>query len=172
MISIVKALPQDANLLSHIAAISIVESHGHSAPSHIMQSYVDEKLTEAALRLELEDPANVYYLLYYNDGLAGYSKIIYNVAIEPVAATNITKMERLYLLGEFYGLKLGHELMQFNINLSKAQGQAGMWLYVWKGNDRAIRFYERAGFRVVGDGYFRLTDEHANPNWQLYLPFS
>jgi hypothetical protein len=24
----------------------------------------------------------------------------------------------------------------------------------------------------VGDGWFRLTAEHANPNWQMYLPYS
>ena len=46
-----------------------------------------------------------------------------------------------------------------------------MWLYVWKGNERALTFYERAGFHIVGDGWFRLTAEHANPNWQMYLPY-
>jgi ribosomal protein S18 acetylase RimI-like enzyme len=171
MTAIVKAKPEDAPLLSHISSLSIVESHGHSAPAHIMQAYVDEKLTEAALRRELKDPANIYYLLYYDGQPAGYSKIIYDVPIEAVQPSNITKMERLYLLREFYGLKLGHELMQFNINLSKEHGQAGMWLYVWKENDRAIRFYEQTGFRIVGDGFFRLTDNHANPNWQLYLSY-
>jgi ribosomal protein S18 acetylase RimI-like enzyme len=137
-----------------------------------MQSYVDEKLTEAALSNELADAANIYYLIYYNGQPAGYSKIIYNLPIEPVAQTNITKMERLYLLRTFYDQKLGHQLMDFNISLAKDAGQAGMWLYVWKENHRALRFYERAGFGIVGDGYFRLSKDHANPNWQMFLPFS
>lgn len=46
-----------------------------------------------------------------------------------------------------------------------------MWLYVWKGNDRAIQFYKKAGFKIVGDGFFRLTDTHANPNWQMFLRY-
>jgi hypothetical protein len=24
----------------------------------------------------------------------------------------------------------------------------------------------------MGDGWFRLTDDHSNPNWQMFLPFS
>jgi ribosomal protein S18 acetylase RimI-like enzyme len=172
MISIIKGEPYHASLLSQLGSLSIVESHGHSAPAHVMQSYVDKKLTEAVLREELEDGGNIYYIIYYNGQPAGYSKIIYNIPIEPVAETNITKMERLYLLRTFYDLKLGHQLMEFNIDLAKNARQAGMWLYVWKENHRAIRFYERAGFGIVGDGYFRLSEDHANPNWQMYLPFA
>lgn len=172
MTTIRRATPSDAPLLSGIAASSIIESHGHSAPAHIMQAYVDEKLTETALQLDLEDPANIYSLIYHHGQPAGYSKISYDLPIAPVAEANVTKMERLYLLKEFYGLKLGHQLMQFNIDLAKAAAQAGIWLYVWKENHRAMDFYQRTGFRIVGDGFFRLTDDHANPNWQLYLPFN
>jgi diamine N-acetyltransferase len=150
---------------------TILESHGHSQPAEVMQRYIAEKFSEEAIREELSDPANIFYLVYYAGQLAGYSKIIYHVPIKPVPLPNITKLERLYLLREFYDKKLGQQLLQFNIDLSKQQGQAGMWLYVWKGNDRAIRFYEKAGFKLVGDGYFRLTDTHANPNWQMYLPY-
>ena len=57
------------------------------------------------------------------------------------------------------------------MNLSKQNNQAGMWLYVWKENHRALAFYKKKGFIIVGDGLFRLTDEHSNPNWQMYLQY-
>ena len=55
--------------------------------------------------------------------------------------------------------------------LSRELGQDRMWLYVWKENHRALRFYEKAGFQIVGDGLFRLTATHANPNWQMFLRY-
>lgn len=171
MISIVPAGLKDVVELARMGGQTIMESHGHSQPTEVMQSYIGEKFSEEAIKEELSDPANIFRLVYYEGQLAGYSKIIYNVPIGPVPLPTITKMERLYLLREFYDKKLGHQLLQFNIDLSKQQGQAGMWLYVWKGNDRALRFYERAGFTIVGDGFFRLTDTNANPNWQMYLPY-
>jgi ribosomal protein S18 acetylase RimI-like enzyme len=171
MIRIVPAQPEDVSLLVQIGRRSLVESHGSSAPPEVMKTYLDEKFTEAALAEELADEANIFHLVYYNGEPAGYSKIIYNSPITPVPSARITKLERLYLLSEFYDKKLGHQLLQFNINLSKSAGQEGMWLYVWKENERAMRFYNRAGFIIVGDGFFRLTAGHANPNWQMFLKY-
>jgi diamine N-acetyltransferase len=171
MISIIPVQAEHIPVLSRIGSQSLVESHGRSAPPQVMQSYVDEKFTEAALSEELSDPHHIFHLIYYNGQAAGYSKIIYNSPIEAVPQPNITKMERLYLLREFYGLQLGQQLMDFNIRLSKQHGQQGMWIHVWKENHRALHFYEKVGFVIIGDGYFRLTDEHANPNWQMFLAY-
>ena len=69
--------------------------------------------------------------------------------MEQVTQKNITKMERLYLLQEYYSLRLGHQLLQYNIDISKQQGEQGMWLYVWKENERALRFYTKAGSKSL-----------------------
>ncbi|HEX8333348.1 MAG TPA: GNAT family N-acetyltransferase [Segetibacter sp.] len=171
MISITKVQREDVPTLSRIGSLSLIESHGKSAPAHVMQSYVDENFSETALREEVIDPANIFYLVSYNGEPVGYSKIVYNISIESVSHPNITKMERLYVLAKFHNFQLGRQLMDFNIKLSKHHDQQGMWLYVWKENHRAIRFYERTGFTIVGDGYFRLTADHANPNWQMFMQF-
>jgi ribosomal protein S18 acetylase RimI-like enzyme len=169
MVSITKAHIDDVPVLSRIGGLTLIQSHGTSAPAHVMQAYVDEKFSVQWLTQEVSNPANIFHLINYNNEPVGYSKIVFDIPIAPVPQANITKMERLYLLREFYSAKLGKELMNFNINLAKQHGQQGMWLYVWKENERAIRFYERTGFKIVGDGYFRLSDDHANPNWQMFL---
>src|SRR5689334_11462715 len=98
MISILPIGPEHLGLLSRIGGQTIFESHGSSAPQEVMQAYVDEKFSEKALAEEVNDPANIFHLLFYKGQPAGYSKIIYDVPIVPVSFPNITKMERLYLL--------------------------------------------------------------------------
>jgi ribosomal protein S18 acetylase RimI-like enzyme len=44
---------------------------------------------------------------------------------------------------KFYDLKLGQQLLQHAIDLSTEQGEKGMWLNVWKGNERALRFLSK-----------------------------
>lgn len=122
MITIVAAGAKDVAALARMGGQTIMESHGHSQPAEVMHRYIAEKFSEDALEGELNDPANIFHLIYYDGRLAGYSKVINNVSIAPVALPNITKLERLYLLREFYDKKLGHRLLQFNINLSKEQG--------------------------------------------------
>ncbi len=165
------ATVHDCKVLTLIGGRSLIESHGHSAPAPVMQSYLTEKFTKTAVEQELANPQNIFHIIYYNHQPAGYSKIIYRQPLEHIPQKAITKMERLYLLKEYYSLKLGERLLQYNINLSRGQGDDGMWLYVWKENERALRFYTKAGFRIIGDGVFRLTEDHANPNWQMFLQY-
>lgn len=80
-------------------------------------------------------------------------------------------MSRLYLLKEFFGLNLGKELFNFNLNLSKENNQQGIWLAVWIENKRAINFYHKMGFQKVGSFDFEISKTHYNPNHILYLEF-
>jgi ribosomal protein S18 acetylase RimI-like enzyme len=86
--------------------------------------------------------------------------------------SNVSKLDQLYLLDAFHGLKLGARLLQFNIDLSKANGQTGMWLIVWVGNRKAISFYEKFGFRIIGEGDFRLTDLHVSRYYLMFLSYN
>lgn len=171
MALIKKAAEQDAAVLSAIGKRSLIELHGHSAAAEVMNEYVSNSFSLATCQEELGNPGHVYHIIYHNEQPAGYSKIIYNTPHPNVPVQQVTKLERLYLLQEFYSLKLGYELFQFNVDLSKKEGQAGMWLYVWKENHRAINFYTKNGFTIVGDGFFRLTDTHSNPNHVMFLAY-
>jgi ribosomal protein S18 acetylase RimI-like enzyme len=171
MISLTRLTPDDAPLLEKIGGRTLLESHGHSAPAHIMQEYVDRSFSEEACRAELADEKNIFSAIFYNSKPAGYSKIVFDYAHPAVSFTPVTKMERLYLLKEFYELKLGQQLMQQAIDLSKANGDKGMWLNVWKKNERAIRFYQKQGFQTIGESEFVLTPAHSNPNWVMLLTY-
>jgi len=172
MISVVRLTPNDAELLSTIGGISLIESHGHSAPAETMQAYVEKGFSVEACRAELMDGNNIFYAVYYNNKPAGYYKIIFNSPCPADPLQPVTKLERLYLLKEFYDLKLGQRLMQHAIDLSKSKGEQGMWLNVWKKNDRAIRFYQKQGFETVGESQFVLTATHSNPNWVMLLRYA
>lgn len=163
--------PHDAVLLSTIGGKSLIESHGHSAPVAVMQSYVHRAFSVEACAEELADETNLFYLASYKGEPAGYSKISFRIPHPAVPLQPVTKLERLYLLKEFFDLKLGHLLLEKAIALSKDEGEKGMWLNVWKENGRALRFYEKQGFVTVGESEFGLTETHANPNWVMLLHY-
>lgn len=170
-VSITKIFKKDAETLRKLAVTTFRESHGHSASSKDINEYINAKFTLENIEAELSDDSNVFYFVYVNEELAGYSKIIYNTAYENLTQTNSTKLERLYVLGKFHDLKIGKKLMDFNINLAKQNNQAGIWLYVWTENHRAVRFYKNYGFQQIAETYFKISDKHSNPNWILSLEF-
>lgn len=169
MVQIRKATIDDAELLCGLCAKTFVESHGHSSPPEDIEKYIQEKYSLPAIQEELNDPKNIYHILSYQDKAAGYSKILYDVPPHDADQKHTCKLERIYLLKNYYDLQLGKKLLEFNINLSKEQGQKGIWLFVWKGNKRAVLFYTKAGFKIIGAYDFRISETHSNPNHVMLL---
>lgn len=172
MISITKATEGDYNPIVSIGKISVAESHKGSCSAEDMNEFLERNYNSDAIKKELNDPNNIYHIIHYSDKPVGFSKIILNAKHPNIVAENITKLDRIYLLKEFYGLKLGLELLNFNIELSRNNNQSGMWLYTWIGNNRAIDFYLKAGFTIIGSHKFQVTETHYDLCHQLFLKFS
>ena len=171
MTSIVQATPADTSLITRIATASFIALHENRMPATDLASYVSTKLTIPVIEAELNNPENNFHILYYNEQPAGYSKIIFNTPCTHIKSTAVTKMERLYLLKEFYALQLGSVLFEFNSHLSRQANQTGMWLYVWIKNERAIRFYKKQGFEIIANEDFIISPTLSNPNHVMYLSY-
>ncbi|APZ47983.1 N-acetyltransferase [Polaribacter reichenbachii] len=171
MDKIVKATFKDAKLLSKLGIDSFLTAHGHSAPKKDIENYLANNLTENNFTSELKDIRNEFYLLYVDNKLAGYSKIVFNKTNINIPAHNVTNLSRLYLLKEYYGLGLGKILFDFNIQLCKENKQSGIWLAVWVENQNAIKFYHKTGLKKVGNFDFKISETHSNPNHIMYLEF-
>lgn len=169
MISIRKATVNDVKQLAIVSKKAFFIPHQHAIPKEIMDNYLKESFNEETLAKEVTQDNYEYHLIFYKDELAGFSKIILNTENEHIPNKNVTKMERLYLLEEFYGLGLGKKLFDFNVNLVKINNQKGIWLYVWIKNYRALKFYEKVGFQKIALYDFPISDTETRPNDVLYL---
>ena len=172
MYSIVRATENDSEIISRIGKVSVVESHQGSNPEEVLNQYVDQYYNEQEIKKQLADPRNNYYLIRYNDQTAGFSNLVLNSRHLNIVRENSAKLDRIYLLKEFQGLKLGLELLKFNIDLSKKNNQSGIWLYSWIGNTKAVDFYTRAGFKIIGRYDFKVTATHSDPSHQMLLDFA
>lgn len=171
MISITRATAKDNRTIAAMGKIAVGETHRDSTTAENLDEYLNNNYNDQAIKEELEDLDNIYHLISYNGKPAGFSKIILNTAEPGITAENVTKLDRIYLLKEFFGLKLGLALLNFNITLAKNNNQSGIWLYTWTGNKRAIDFYLKAGFTITGSHKFYVTETHYNLNHLMFLKF-
>jgi len=171
MLSINKATIKDAKVLSKLSIAAFLPAHGHSASKEVIDNYISANFSAENFIKELANSDFQYHLIYYKEELAGFSKVIFNSQNQFIKDTNATKMERLYLLEKFYNLGLGKELLNFNIQLAEKNKQAGIWVFVWIENTKAIGFYKKRGFKKVGNSDFVLSPTKSNPNHNLYLKF-
>jgi diamine N-acetyltransferase len=169
--SIIKATEADCNSIASIGRISVAESHRGSSSQEVMNGFLDKYYNYDAIKKDINDLNNIYYMINHDGKPAGFSKIILNSKHPNIAADNIALLDRIYLLKEFYGLKLGLDLLNFNIELSKNNNQSGMWLYAWVGNERAVNFYLRAGFKIIGSHHYYVNETHYDVSHHMLLSF-
>jgi ribosomal protein S18 acetylase RimI-like enzyme len=171
MISIIRATEKDHHSIVEIGKVSVADSHKDSSPPAVMNEYLETTYNSTAIKKELNNVSNIYHIINYNGKPVGFSKIVMDAKHPNILTENATKLDRIYLLKEFHGLKLGLELLNFNIELSRKNKQSGMWLYTWIGNERATNFYMKAGFTIIGSHKFYVTDNHYDVSHQMFLEF-
>ena len=154
--------------LTQVARQTFMESHHASASKEHLSVYLNANYTEKKLLEDIQHAAHTYRVLYHDGRLIGFSKIVMNHAHPEIKGQNITKMERIYVLEAFHGKGLGLELYKHNLDLVKENKQQGIWLYTWTGNERAIAFYKKMGFEVVGRHDFKISEQHSNPNHLMW----
>jgi diamine N-acetyltransferase len=155
----------DIEALAVLAAQTFREAFaGDNAPDDI-NSYVSEAFSAERLRSEFADARNQFVLAFLGEREApvGYAKLRMGRADASVQGPDPIELERLYVLRSALGRGIGAALMRACLDAASRGGHRTLWLGVWERNARAIAFYERWGFEVVGDHAFHLgSDEQTD----------
>ena len=77
----------------------------------------------------------------------------------PGAGNGDLEVKRIYSLARFHGSGIGRALMERAIGAARARGARRLMLGVYVGNHRAIAFYKRHGFEIVGARRFTVGDQ-------------
>jgi diamine N-acetyltransferase len=73
-----------------------------------------------------------------------------------VTGTRPVEVQRIYSDQAWHGRGVGALLMNACIEQARAWHGDELWLAVWERNPRAIAFYQKSGFQIVGRKTFQL----------------
>ena len=148
-----RARPEDAEPLTDLAYRTFWDAFAHhpkNAPDDL-SFYMRQAFSIDQITAELADSKNIFQIAEIDGELAGYSKLILD-NIEPgVTAERPVELSRLYSHQKYLGKGVGQTLMNACFERAKRDDRDVMWLGVWEFNPRAQRFYEKNGFRIVGN---------------------
>jgi diamine N-acetyltransferase len=156
-ISVRRASPDDAILLSRLGARLFEATFGAMNTVEDMREYLATAFAIDAVREVLADPNRTAWIA--ED--AGYAAIGYTVLRRGARASGVSgekpvEIQRIYADQAWHGRGVGAALMRACIDQGRAWHGDELWLAVWEKNPRAIAFYEKKGFRVVGRQSFHL----------------
>lgn len=146
----------DAILLADLGRRTFVDAFGsQNDPAHI-QEYVAVAFVVDRLEDELKDPNTDFLIAEAGGEALGYAKIALGDAPACVTSPDPIELERIYVDQSAIGTGVGSVLMSASLEAIKTRGGRSAWLGVWERNKRAIRFYRKWGFEIVGDKVFVL----------------
>ena len=135
-----------------------------------MKSYLENGFSIDKITDELNNENTEFYFAELNEKIIGYLKVNVGESQTEMKIKNALEIERIYVLKEFHGKKVGQILYDKAIELAKEKNLENVWLGVWEENPRAIRFYEKNGFVAFDKHIFKLgNDEQTDIMMKLKL---
>jgi diamine N-acetyltransferase len=124
-----------------------------------MRKYLDEGFSAYKLSKELNDINAVFYFAMLDKKVIGYLKINFGQSQTEFQDERAIEIERLYVLNEFHGKKVGQILYEKSVEIALQKKVDYIWLGVWEHNTRAINFYKKNGFIEFDKHIFKLGDD-------------
>jgi len=161
------ATENDAGALARLAAVTFPLACPPGSSPEDIAAHLRGTLSAEKFAQYLADPDITILVIDGGEGLHGYSMLVYRPAQDPAVAAALTllpsaELSKCYVHPEHHGLGAAARLMTGTLERATTMGAAGVWLGVNSENAKAIRFYEKSGFRKIGTKSFRLgtTLEH------------
>ncbi|WP_440695400.1 N-acetyltransferase family protein [Clavibacter nebraskensis] len=164
------AAPADADEVAALAARTFALACPPTTTAEAIAVHIATVLSPARFRERLADPAHSVVLAEVDGRPVGYTMV---VAAPPADADvagalrlrPVIELSKVYVEAGSHGVGVARPLMAETLRIARQlagergrDADAGIWLGVNEHNARAIRFYARSGFGIVGTRSFRLSD--------------
>ena len=168
------ATPADARALSAFGAATFRDAFGDANRPDDMARYLADSFSPSRQAAEIADPTGLVLLAEDTpvDGgaeLIGYAHLVGGPPSPGVVGAAPLELKRFYVARAWHGRGVAQRLLDAVLDGARARGAGTLWLGVWERNPRAVAFYEKHGFRRVGEHTFRLGDD-AQVDWLLARP--
>ncbi|MGH9763765.1 MAG: GNAT family N-acetyltransferase [Blastocatellia bacterium] len=164
-IAVRTAGPSDAELLARIGAATFIRAFAEYNTREDMAAYVASAFSPEIQAVELLQPGVVFLIASSSRGqTAGYAKLDRSEPPECVKASRPLEIVRFYVEAEWHGCGVSHCLMSDVFRRAQGANVDMLWLGVWERNARAIAFYQKFGFEIVGRKNFTLGSDLQSDN--------
>ncbi|MEX0289832.1 MAG: GNAT family N-acetyltransferase [Flavobacteriaceae bacterium] len=114
------------------------------------KDYINTAFTNEAFEEQLLNADSQFYFVKLKTDIVGYFKLNENEAQTELKGNESVELERIYVVKEHQGKKIGHWMIREIIEKARIAKKEFLWLGVWEHNLAAIRFYQKHGFTKFG----------------------
>ncbi len=152
----------DNHLLAELGARTFFDTFAKDNTPEDMAAYLAASFSPQKQAAEIVDPLTTFLIAEIDGTAVGYARLHSGPAPVEVRGQRPLEIVRLYSDQAWIGRGVGTALMTACLDFAARQGCDTVWLDVWEDNARAIAFYRKWGFEVIGTQPFQLGSELQN----------
>jgi diamine N-acetyltransferase len=161
-LTIRRATGADAGPLAELALRSFMDAFAAQNDPGDVAAYTGRVYGAAQQAAEIAN-LDIVTLLGEVDGrMAAYAQLRRIAPGPGVTGPEPIEIMRFYVDQPWHGQGVAHRMMDAALATAREMGARTAWLAVWEHNPRAIAFYTRRGFRVVGAQDFWMGSDLQN----------
>ena len=145
--------------LQKIGRQTFYETFFESNTEENMKSYLENGFSIDKITSEVNNKNSEFYFAKLDEEVIGYLKLNFGKSQTELKDDKALEIERIYVLKEFHGKKVGQILYEKAIEIAKNKKSDYVWLGVWEENLRAINFYKKNGFVEFDKHIFKLGND-------------
>ncbi len=147
------ATPEDVDAIARQGQAAFIEAFGPAYTDEEIAGYFAKTYGAELQRAEVADPGTCLFLAEIDGELVGHLKLG-PCALPSDLPEPSGEVKRFYLLKKAQGTQVARTLLAMAKAEALRRGWNTLLLSCWTGNDRALRFYRREGFAVIGQQDF------------------
>jgi diamine N-acetyltransferase len=156
------AVAADAEMLTEFARRIFYDAFAQMNSPENMEAYMSQNFTLQKFSDQLADPGATFLIAEIEATPVAFAKLYDAEVPDCVGGFAPVEIERFYVDRQFHGMGVAQTLMQACFDRARQSGHGTVYLGVWDNNHRAIAFYRKCGFDVVGSHAFQLGNETQN----------
>ncbi|MBI3718528.1 MAG: GNAT family N-acetyltransferase [Sphingobacteriales bacterium] len=158
-ITVRQAYAADVDTIVSLGHKTFVETYGDNNKKEAVAAYVDQMFNHERIEKEVNTFGERFFIAYVGELPVGFTKLSENRVPKGLNGKKKIQVERIYVLKEYQGFKIGTELIEKVLLVAKEEEYKIAWLSVWQKNNKAIQFYQKAGFVIYDTDTFQFGEE-------------
>lgn len=153
-----RAGPDDAEALAYLGAATFLSTFAFDHPGKPLIEHLNAEHSVAYYAERLaKPPVDIVIGETPLGAPVGYAMLVQPEHPELQQEGDL-ELKRIYLLSGWQGGGNGRTLMEQALAVARERGAKRLLLAVYESNNRAVAFYEKAGFRHIGETIFMVGD--------------
>lgn len=142
---------QDAVSIALLGRVTFTETFGTLfSDRKDLLDYLERTFSVSKIKNGLQKEDNIFFIAFVGELPVGYGKLKLHSENEFLQNKNICQLQKIYVLQDFISLRIGLKLQNKLLETAVNKRFNTIWLSVLDSNQRAIDFYKKSNFKVVG----------------------